>query len=119
MLRPLRAQNDVRRVKKILDRATLAHEFWVVTDRKIRAISAPTRTLKHRNNQRFGSTGKQSAAHNNRMMGFFLLESRANFASDALSMAQVEFAVAQAGSANAHKRDVRILDCGNSFGRSR
>src|SRR5580658_5816816 len=50
-------------------------------------------------------------------MSFLLLESGTDLASDVLNMAQVKLAVAEAGSANTHKRDVRIVTCGSSVSR--
>src|ERR1035437_7079619 len=102
----LGSKDCVWRLQEVGHRASLSHELRIVGNGKIGSSTPTARLLKNRPNHQLSGPRQHRAAQNEDMWGFFLLQRGANFPRNLLDMAQVELAIAQAGSADTHKRNV-------------
>src|ERR1700678_468291 len=92
--------------------STFAHEFRVDTDAEIFPKLLPADALERRNHNGFGGSGQYRTAEHDQVKGIFLFQRFADAAANRLNVSEVELAAAQAGSADAEKRNVGFKHCG-------
>jgi hypothetical protein len=111
------SENSVGRIQKVPNRAAFAHELGVIANGKILAAFLTTFFFEYGEHHSFRGSSQHRAAQNKNVRRFFLADYRGDLASNVLDVAEIEFAIFQAGRSDADERDLGIQHgCGRIGG---
>ena len=102
------SENRIRRIQKVGDRAAFAHELRVIANRETLAALLAAFFFQNGEHDSFGGSRQYCAAQNKNVRRLFLADGGSDFPGHVLDVAEVEFAIFQAGCTYADERDFGI-----------
>jgi hypothetical protein len=112
----IRADDCDRRLQEITYCGAFAHEFRVDANSEIVAHSLAARVFKRRNDDGLGCARKNGAAEHHQVKCGLLFKRLADLPAYGFDMTKIKFSVAQAGSADAQKRNFAFQHGGFRIG---